>query len=156
MSGLVETGRSVVRRALERLGRGWSRMQERRPLSYDLLESDDAYLVVFDAPGVRGEDLNVTFLDHTVEVELDRFRDFYDGYEMLFPGRGVSLSGSAELPRDANVTPQGANATLTRNGTLQVEIPKNDDGRDVDVVEEGDDAETDATDETGPDAADGA
>ncbi|AZQ13880.1 MULTISPECIES: Hsp20/alpha crystallin family protein [Halorubrum] len=136
MSELVETGRSVVRRALERVGRGWSKMQERRPLSYDLLESDDAYLVVFDAPGVRGEDLNVTFLDHTVEVELDRFREFYDGYEMLFPGRGVTLSGQADLPRDANVTPQGANATLTRNGTLQVEIPKEDDGRDVAVVEE--------------------
>jgi len=136
VSGFVDAGRSAVRRVLERVGRGWSKMQERRPLSYDLLESDDAYLVVFDAPGVRGEDLNVTFLDHTVEVELDRFRDFYDGYEMVFPGRGVSLSGSADLPRDANVTPQGANATLTRNGTLQVEIPKNDDARDVAVVEE--------------------
>ena len=132
----METGRSVVRQALERVGRGWSKMQERRPLAYDLLESDDAYLVVFDAPGVRGEDLNVTFLDRTVEIQIDRFRDFYDGYEMLFPGRGVSLSGSAELPEDANVTPQGANATLTRNGTLRVEIPKTDDGRDLEVVEE--------------------
>ena len=142
MSGIVEAGRSAARRVLERVGRGWSKMQERRPLSYDLLESDDAYLVVFDAPGVRGEDLNVTYLDHTVEVELDRFRDFYDGYEMVFPGRGVSLSGSADLPRDANVTPEGANATLTRNGTLQVEIPKNDDASDVAVVEE-DDADAD-------------
>ncbi len=142
MSGIVETGRSAVRRVLARVGRGWSKIQERRPLSYDLLESDDAYLVVFDAPGVRGEDLNVTFLDRTVEVELDRFRDFYDGYEMLFPGRGVSLSGSAELPPDADVTPQGANATLTRNGTLQVEIPKTDDAQDVQVVEE-DDVEAD-------------
>ncbi|EMA69717.1 HSP20 type chaperone [Halorubrum aidingense JCM 13560] len=138
MSGLIETGRSVFREALERVGRGWSKMQERRPLSYDLLESDDAYLVVFDAPGVRGEDLNVTFLDHTVEVKLDRFREFHDGYELLFPGRGVSLSGSADLPRDANVTPQGANATLTRSGTLQVEIPKKQDAQDVAVVEEDD------------------
>jgi len=136
VSNIVETGRSVFRQALERVGRGWSKMQERRPLAYDLLESDDAYLVVFDAPGVRGEDLNVTFLDRTVEIQIDRFRDFYDGYEMLFPGRGVSLSGSAELPEDANVTPQGANATLTRNGTLRVEIPKTDDGRDLEVVEE--------------------
>ncbi|GAB3706219.1 Hsp20/alpha crystallin family protein [Halorubrum pallidum] len=136
MGGLVEAGRSAFRRALERVGRGWSKMQERRPLSYDLLESDDSYLVVFDAPGVRGEDLNVTFLDHTVEVTLDRFRDFYDGYELLFPGRGVSLSGTAELPADANVTPQGANATLARNGTLHVEIPKSDAARDVTVVEE--------------------
>lgn len=138
MSGLIETGRSVFREALERVGRGWSKMQERRPLSYDLLESDDAYLVVFDAPGVRGEDLNVTFLDHTVEVQLDRFREFHDGYELLFPGRGVSLSGSADLPRDADVTPQGANATLTRSGTLQVEIPKKQDAQDVAVVEEDD------------------
>ncbi|MFD1571339.1 Hsp20/alpha crystallin family protein [Halorubrum laminariae] len=147
MSGLVEAGRSAFREVLERVGRGWSKMQERRPLSYDLLESDDAYLVVFDAPGVRGEDLNVTFLDHTVEVTLDRFRDFYDGYELVFPGRGVSLSGSVELPADANVTPQGANATLARNGTLHVEIPKSDAASDVTVVEE------DATDDEPTDSA---
>jgi len=137
VSELVEAGRSAVRSALERVGRGWSRMQERRPLSADLLESDDAYLVVFDAPGARGEDVEVTFLDHTVEVSVERFREFYDGYELVFPGRGVSLSGSVDLPRDADVTPEGANATLTRNGTLQVEIPKRDPG-DVDVVEETD------------------
>jgi HSP20 family molecular chaperone IbpA len=59
----------------------------------------------------------------------------------VFPGRGVSLSGSADLPADASVTPEGANATLTRNGTLQVEIPKTDDARDVAVVEEGDEAD---------------
>lgn len=138
MSGLVETGRSALRSALERVGRGWGKVQERRPLSYDLLESDDAYLVVFDAPGVRGEDVDVTFLDHTVEVSLERFRDFYDGYDLVFPGRGVSLSGSVDLPRDADVTPEGANATLTRNGTLRVEIPKEEGSANVDVVEEDD------------------
>ncbi|QWC19737.1 Hsp20/alpha crystallin family protein [Halorubrum sp. 2020YC2] len=138
MGGLVETGRSALRSALERVGRGWGRVQERRPLSTDLLESDDAYLVVFDAPGVRGEDVDVTFLDHTVEVNLERFRDFYDGYDLVFPGRGVSLSGSVDLPRDADVTPEGANATLTRNGTLRVEIPKREGSGDVDVVEEDD------------------
>ncbi|PSQ55086.1 heat-shock protein Hsp20 [Halobacteriales archaeon SW_8_68_21] len=136
MGGLVETGRAALRNALERVGRGWSKIQERRPLSYDLLESDDAYLVVFDAPGVRGEDVDVTFLDHTVEVSLERFRDFYDGYDLVFPGRGVSLSSSVDLPRDADVTPEGANATLTRNGTLHVEIPKREGSSNVDVVEE--------------------
>jgi HSP20 family molecular chaperone IbpA len=133
---IVEAGRSVIRRGLERVGRGWSKMQERRPLSVDLLESDDAYLVIFDAPGVTGEDVSVKFLDHTVEVRLDRFRDFYDGFEMVFPGRGLTLSGSAELPADAHVTPQGANATLTRNGTVEVEIPKDGAAEAVDVVEE--------------------
>ena len=138
MTRIVDAGRSVFQRALERVGRGWSKLQERRPLSVDLLESDEAYLVVFDAPGVRGEDVQVKCLDHTVEVRLDRFRDFYDGFEMVFPGRGLSLSGSAELPADADVTPQGANATLTREGTLEVEIPKDDAASDVDVVEEPD------------------
>ncbi len=112
-------------------------MQERRPLSYDLLESDRAYLIVFDAPGVRGEDVEVKFLERTVEVRLDRFRDFYDGFELMFPGRGLTLTGTADLPADADVTPQGATATLTRSGTLEVEIPKQ--GTDnVSVVEEDD------------------
>ncbi|GAA0510701.1 Hsp20/alpha crystallin family protein [Halorubrum aquaticum] len=149
MTRIVDTGRSVLRRALERVGRGWSRMQERRPLSSDLLESEDAYLVVFDAPGVSGEDVDVTFLDRTVEVRLDRFRDFYDGFEVVFPGRGLTLSGSAELPADADVTPHGANATLTRNGTLQVEIPKDGAAESVAVVEEGDpDADGEADDDS--------
>ena len=150
MTRIVDTGRSFVRRALEKVGRGWSKMQERRPLSYDLLESDDAYLVVFDAPGVRGEDVQVKFLDHTVEIRLDRFRDFYDGFDLLFPGRGLTLSSTAELPSDADVTPQGANATLTRNGTLEVEIPKDGAADDVTVVEE-DEEET--VDTSGDDAA---
>ena len=136
MTRFVDAGRSAFRKALERIGRGWSKMQERRPLSVDLLESDDAYLVVFDAPGVRGEDVQVKFLDHTIEVRLERFREFYEGYEMMFPGRGLTLSGSAELPRDADVTPHGANATLTQNGTLEVEIPKDERAREVSVVEE--------------------
>ncbi len=143
MTRFVDAGRSAFRKALERVGRGWSKMQEKRPLSYDLLESEEAYLVVFDAPGVRGEDIQVKFLDHTVEVRIDRFRDFYEGYEMMFPGRGLTLSGSADLPHDADVTPHGSNATLTRNGTLEVEIPKDESTRRVDVVEEngeGDDA----------------
>ena len=138
MSQIVETGRSVVHRALARAGRGWSKLQERRPLSVDLLEGDDAYLVVFDAPGVRGEDVSVRFRDHTVEVRLDRFRDFYQDAELVFPGRGLELTGTATLPEDADVTPRGATATVTTHGTLEVEIPKDDAVESVDVVEEDD------------------
>ena len=138
IGNLLETGRKTFRRALDRVGRSWGKVQERRPLSYDLLESDDAYLVVFDAPGVRGEDVEVSFIDRTVEVQFDRFRELYDGFEMMFPGRGLTLSGTADLPRDAKVTPRGANATLTRNGTLEVEIPKEGSDRSVNVVEESD------------------
>ena len=136
MSGLKEFGESAARSVLERIGRGVSRVQERKPLPYDLLESDDAYLVVFDAPGVQRSDVQVRFLDGEVQVRIDRFRDFHEGFEMRFPGRGLSLDGSAELPDDAAVDARGATATLGANGTLRVEIPKDEQARNVEVTDE--------------------
>ncbi|WP_138005158.1 Hsp20/alpha crystallin family protein [Halalkalirubrum salinum] len=126
MNGFAEYGRSAVNAVLSRVGRSLGQVQERRPLSYDLLETDEEYLVVFDAPGVEPEDVQVKFADTTLEVRLDRFRNFYDGFEMRFPGRGLRLSGSVTLPDDASVTGVDTNAaaTLTRSGTLQVTIPK--------------------------------
>ncbi len=138
MSGFAEYGRSAVNAVLSRVGRGLGQVQERRPLAYDLLETDEAYLIVFDAPGVEPEDVQVKFADTTVEVRLDRFRDFYDGFEMRFPGRGLRLSGSVTLPEDASVTgiDTDAAATLTRSGTLQVTIPKSSDTQTVEVEAE--------------------
>jgi Molecular chaperone (small heat shock protein) len=138
MAGLADIGRSAVRNALERVGRGVSRVQERRPLAHDFLESEDAYLVVFDAPGVSREDVQVKFSSGTVEIRVDRFRDFYDGFEMRFPGRGLTLSGSATLPREASVSPQEATATITQAGTLRVEIPKDETSPDVTVADSND------------------
>jgi HSP20 family molecular chaperone IbpA len=141
MSGLDDVrqfGEATVNAVLERVGRGVSRVQERRPLAYDLLESDDAYLVVFDAPGVTRSDLQVRFLDGEVQVRIDRFRDFYEGFEMRFPGRGLSLDGSATLPDDAAIDADDATATLAGNGTLHVTIPKVEQGHTVTVEDETD------------------
>ncbi|WP_327052821.1 Hsp20/alpha crystallin family protein [Halomicrococcus gelatinilyticus] len=121
---LRDIGRSVGNAVFQRVGRAASRMQESRPLPADLLESDDAYLVVFDAPGATGSDVQVRFADGAVLVRVDRFREFHEGYGMVFPGRGMSLDGEVELPADADVDPTAANATLTDAGTLQVRIPK--------------------------------
>jgi HSP20 family molecular chaperone IbpA len=141
MSGLREFGESAVNAVLNKAGRGMSKVQERKPLPYDLLESDDAYLVVFDAPGATQSDIQVRFLEGEVQVRIDRFRDFHEGFETRFPGRGLSLDGSAELPDDALVVPGEASATLTKNGTLQVRIPKSDEAQDVAVEEEPDEPE---------------
>jgi len=141
MSGLGEFGKSTMNAILERVGRGVSRVQERKPLPYDLLESDEAYLVVFDAPGATRSDVQVRFLEGEVQVRLDRFRDFHEGFEMRFPGRGLSLDGRAELPADASVDVSEASATLSTNGTLRVRIPKDGAATDVTVREEGEDAE---------------
>lgn len=119
-----EIGKSVGNRVAESVGRVASRVQETRPLSVDLLESDDAYLAVFDAPGVSGGDVQVRFADGEVLVRLERFREFYEGFEMRLPGRGLSFDGHVRLPEGAAVDAEAATATLKDNGTLQVHIPK--------------------------------
>lgn len=154
MTDLTQLGGSAFRSVMEKVGRGVSRVQERRPLSYDVLESDEAYLVVFDAPGVERDDVQVRFLDGGVEVRLDRFREFQEGTEMRFPGRGLTLTGTAELPSDALVDPDGAEATLTKYGTLHVTIPKSEDATDVPVDDEDDEESIPLDDEHDAGAAD--
>jgi HSP20 family molecular chaperone IbpA len=137
-------GKSLSSVVLENVGRAMSRAQERTPLPVDLLESEDAYLAVFDAPGATSSDVQVRFTDRTIEVRIDRFRDFYDDFEMLVPGRGLSLDGSVTLPEGASVDSEAATATLHDNGSLHVEIPKvepEDAAEDVDIETDEDDAD---------------
>jgi HSP20 family molecular chaperone IbpA len=141
MSMLRDIGESIGTAVLDGIGRAASRLQERRPLAVDLLESDDAYLAVFDAPGVEAGDVQVRFEDDAILVRVDRFREFFEGYEMRLPGRGMSLDGRAKLPAGVSVDPESATATLTDNGTLRVELPKveTDEDRPVEIATEEDD-----------------
>jgi len=136
MSMLRDIGESIGAAVLDGIGRAASRLQERRPLAVDLLESDDAYLAVFDAPGAEAADVQVRYEEDAVRVRIDRFREFFEGYEMRLPGRGMSLDGRATLPEGALVDPEGATATLTDHGTLRVELPKVEDeeGRAVEIA----------------------
>ncbi|WP_332898312.1 Hsp20/alpha crystallin family protein [Haladaptatus sp. CMSO5] len=121
---IKELGKSIGNVIVENVGRASSRVQERKPLPVDLLESDEAYLAVFDAPGATQSDIQVRFAENAIHVRVDRFRDFHDGYEMRFPGRGLSLDGSVTLPPEAEVNTDEATATLTKSGTLEVRVPK--------------------------------
>ena len=134
-----ELGEAIGDTVVESVGRAVGRTQEQRPLPAALLESDDAYLAVFDAPGIECADVQVRFEDGEVRVRLDRFREFHEGYEMRFPGRGLSLDGSARLPDGATVDPSGASATLGQNGALQVRVPKDEpvDAPDTERAESG-------------------
>jgi HSP20 family protein len=143
-----ELGEAIGESVVESVGRAVGRTQERRPLPVDLLENDDAYLAVFDAPGARHSDIQVRFEGGEVLVRIDRFREFHEGYEMRFPGRGLSLDGHVELP--GAVDPAGASATLKTDGTLQVRVPKVESAAsehgvsvDVDDGETGGDADGD-------------
>ena len=142
-------GESIGNAIFENLGRAAGRVQENKPLPADLLESDDAYLLVFDAPGAVASDLQVRYVEDRVEVRLDRFRSFYDEFEMRYPGRGLALDGSVTLPGDAIVDPDAATATLKQDGTLHVRVPKADDATESEAEAEHDAAESESeTEET--------
>jgi len=150
---IQELGDSIGSRVLESIGRTVGRAQERRPLPVDLLESDGAYLAVFDAQGAMSSDVQVRFEDGAVVVRIDRFREFHEGFEMQFPGRGLSLDGRVELPPEAAVDPGHATATLKDNGTLHVRLPKAEtdraaDGEDGPVTVDYREADSDADDAT--------
>lgn len=120
-------GKYVERTVLEGVGRATSQLQEHTPLAVDLLESDESFLAVFDAPGVQSEDVDVRFDDAEVRVEIYRSRDISESVELLMRGRGLRRSGSVILP-SASVDPDAATATLTPSGTLRVRIPKTEPG----------------------------
>ncbi|EMA53726.1 MULTISPECIES: Hsp20/alpha crystallin family protein [Halococcus] len=128
-----DVGESVGNAVLDGMGRIAGRTQERRPLPTDILESDDAYLVVFDAPAASSEDVQVRFSEDAVHVRIDRVRDHHEGFEMRAPGRGLALDGQADLPDGAVVDPEAATATLTSTGTLEVRVPKTDEREDEPV-----------------------
>jgi HSP20 family molecular chaperone IbpA len=121
---LSEFGRTVGSQVLRRVGRATARYHEETPLPVDVLESDDEFLVVFDAPGATASDIQVAYLDGAIEVRIDRFREYREGYDVVFPGRGMSLDGRAELPADATVDDEAAYAKLGEDGTLSVFVPK--------------------------------
>ncbi|MXV61004.1 Hsp20 family protein [Natronorubrum sp. JWXQ-INN-674] len=116
--------KSVGNALYRQVGRANSTLQNHRSLPVDVLENDTSYQVVFDAPGTEPDDVQVRYLEGNVKIRIDRFRQFRDGYEMRFPGRGMELDGEAELPDDAVVDPDAGTATLTENGTLRIDIPK--------------------------------
>ncbi|GAB3675722.1 Hsp20/alpha crystallin family protein [Halopiger thermotolerans] len=121
---LKDLGRSVGNALYRQVGRANGQVQRHRSLPVDVLENDEAYLVVFDAPGAEPDDVQVRYLGGSVRIHIERFREFREGYEMRFPGRGMELEGEAELPADALVNPDSGTATLTESGTVRIEIPK--------------------------------
>ncbi|MFB6110305.1 MAG: Hsp20/alpha crystallin family protein [Halodesulfurarchaeum sp.] len=122
-----EVGRTIPEYLLKRAGRITGRVQEESPLPADVLESDGAYRIVLDAPGATASDVQVQVTAGALEVRIDRFRPFNEGFEMVFPGRGLELDGTVPLPEDP-LDPAEATATLTDRGTLAVTIPKATEG----------------------------
>jgi HSP20 family molecular chaperone IbpA len=91
----------------------------------------------------------VRFEDGRVHVRIDRFREFHEGFEMQFPGRGLTLHGTVDLS-ETPVRAAQSTAELKDNGTLHVRVPKADEEFDSETDDTSSDNGT-AADDTGRD-----
>ena len=87
----------------------------------DLLESDEAYLLVVDMPGVTEETVDVSVTDGKLEIEARREKDVPMEFSYLQEERSLFLDADLPLPPDA--TGADAEATIDR-GVLELRLPK--------------------------------
>jgi HSP20 family molecular chaperone IbpA len=87
----------------------------------DLLESDDAYLLVLDLPGVTADTADLRVERGRLVVEARRNKDVPSEFRYVDEDR--SLFVDAELPLPPDATGAGASAEAD-NGVFEVRIPK--------------------------------
>ncbi|MDZ7730078.1 MAG: Hsp20/alpha crystallin family protein [Natrialbaceae archaeon] len=114
----------VSYRLYQQVGRARGSQQERQDLPSDLLEGEEVFVAVFDAPGTRASDVQVRFVDSAIRVRVERAREYREDFQLRFPGRGTSLEGEVALPPEASIDPEEGMATVTDDGTLKIRIPK--------------------------------
>lgn len=87
----------------------------------DVLESEDAYRLVFDVPGVTGDTVAVAVSGNRLTVEARREKDVPEGFWFRDERRDLFLDAEVPLPPDT----VGAEATARlESGVLEVTIPK--------------------------------
>ncbi len=87
----------------------------------DVLEHDDAYLVVIDLPGATAETVDIAVGNGRIAIEARRNKDVSREFRFLSEERSLFLDVDLPLPPDAMA--QDADASLER-GVLELEIPK--------------------------------
>jgi HSP20 family protein len=87
----------------------------------DLLESEDAYLVVVDLPGATGDSVDVAVEDGRVHIEASRGKDVPREFRYVQEERSLFLD--TELPLPPDVGERGTEATVER-GVLELRLPK--------------------------------
>jgi HSP20 family protein len=89
----------------------------------DLLETDDAFVIRADLPGISESDVSVELEDNVLTVSGDRkieHEDKREGFYRVERSYG-SFSRSLTLPK--GVDPEAVNASFDR-GVLEVRVPK--------------------------------
>jgi HSP20 family molecular chaperone IbpA len=97
----------------------------------DLLESDDAYLVVIDLPGATAETTDISAREDRITIEARRRKDVPAGFRYEREERPVILDADLPIPPDA--TGDDASASVDQ-GVLELRLPKADDaGRQIPI-----------------------
>jgi HSP20 family molecular chaperone IbpA len=87
----------------------------------DLLESDDAYLLVIDLPGATGETVDVRVSAGKLEIEARREKALPPEFRYVEEDRALFLDAELPLPPDA--TGADAEGSMER-GVLELRLPK--------------------------------
>jgi HSP20 family molecular chaperone IbpA len=87
----------------------------------DLLESEDAYLVLLDLPGVSTDGVDLSISGGRLRLEARREKSLPTEFEYVTEDRSLFLDAELPLPREA--TGEGAEATLEK-GVLELHLPK--------------------------------
>jgi HSP20 family molecular chaperone IbpA len=99
----------------------------------DVLESPEAYLLVFDVPGVTEDALDVTVTGNTLSIAARREKAVPDQFWFREEARPLFLDVDVPLPPDAH----GSAATAhLDSGVLEITVPKAS-GTTTDVPIEG-------------------
>lgn len=96
----------------------------------DVLESDDAYLLVMDLPGVTADALTVSVEGSKLVIEAQRAKTVPDEFQYVREDRSLFLD--AELPLPPDVTESGAEGDVSR-GVLELRLPKATAGRETTI-----------------------
>lgn len=98
----------------------------------DLLESEEAYLLVIDLPGATEDTVDITLEDGRLNIEARRQKDVPHSFRYLTEERSLFLDAELPLPPDAT----GADAEgEMEKGVLTIWLPKstNDGGRHIPI-----------------------
>ena len=87
----------------------------------DLLEGEEAYLVVIDLPGATAATTEVRVEDGRIRIEAQREKDLPSEFAYVREGRSLFLDVELPIPPDA--TGDDAEASLER-GVLELRLPK--------------------------------
>ncbi|MFC4543041.1 Hsp20/alpha crystallin family protein [Halosolutus amylolyticus] len=101
---------------------------------FDLLESEEAYLLVLDVPGASADSLDLSIEEGRISIEARREKDLADDYDYVEENRSLFLDLEVPLPDDAA---ESESEAVVERGVLELTLPKRSgvDETTIDVVD---------------------